>query len=340
VKQLQNEINSLKSKLGNMVTTRPKMRKSNRNRVNRNQASYQKTATEIPMEIAYTVKQTSRQKIHTESASEYMGSFTITPTTPIGTTTAFFLNPLGMTGSRLQKLASVYQKYRFKKFSLTLQSSSTTAINGLYILGYSSNPDYELPPGNEINAIYALPGATSANVWRTVTSHAKLINQNKWFEIDADSREIMDTTQGVFFLAIQSPLSMSTSVSLPIIIDYTIEFTGSAIQNVSSNPIQIWPAGVFSYNSLTANYTFTAATGEPAIPETGNGNPYFVNPSWIVDALSGPETMNAYIRVMVPTTASYNFYESLEDFHLNEPIVINSTFAVNRTTIQTAPNLN
>lgn len=285
------------------------------------------TATSVPMEVAYTVRQPTTRKVHRETACEYIGDFVIQPTSKQGQSSKFMMNPLTLPRTRLFNLARNYQKFRFTKMSLKIQSSTTTSTNGLYVVGYNSNPDAEYSQDNAIPAIFDLPGAQSANVWRTTTSTARIEDRNKWYNLDADSEEVMQTTQGYFAIAIQSPTSSTGPLIMPVLLEYSIEFIGSAFNTENSSAPFVWPAGTWSYNSATSNYTFTPAPGEITGPTIPAGASYIVNPTYPVRG-DGEDT----IGVVQGTTASWAFFRNVEDLGNNTALNIKYTFETNRTT--------
>lgn len=301
-----------------------------RNRVRRNQnRGYGITATSIPMEYAYSVRQPMNNSIHTETACEYIGDFVIRPNSVNGEGVRFMMNPLTMFRTRLFNLARNYQKFRFTKLALKIQSSSTTSTNGLYVAGYCSNPDFEYAQNNAVAALFSLPGAQSTNVWRTIVIEARIQDRNKWYNLDEDSEEIMQTTQGFFGIAVQSPTSATAPIVMPILLDYSVQFTGNAFNDVSTgNRMLIWPSGNWGYNGATGNYTFTPDSGEPPQPPYSNGIAYVVVPSYPVE-FSGVE---AQIGVVSGTTLSWRFFETVDDFLEGNAIQANASFRTERTT--------
>lgn len=283
--------------------------------------------TEVPMTMAYTNRQSNNQKIHREIAREYIGQFVMDASLPVGSSSKFMMNPANLPGTRLARLASTYQKYRFRKLALSVQSSAPTSVGGLYICGYNSNPDAEYSQANAVQAIFQLPGANSANVWRTVTSRAKVEDPNKWYNIDPDSNEIMMTTQGYFAVVQQTPPTGTASLVFPVLLEYDIEFTGSSL-SPPSGVAEFAPAGTFQANG--ANFIINA--GEPAIPAIQFNVPYIVNPAYPYNS----DTINVVARRNA--NDRYRFYRSIEDFQSNNLIDQEQEFKVART--QWTPYLN
>lgn len=287
------------------------------------------TAVEIPMEVAYTVRQPTARRVHTETACEYIGDFVILPTSQQGASSKFMMNPINLPRTRLQNLARNYQKFRFKKLALKVQSSTTTSTNGLYIVGYNSNPDAEYDQASAVPAVFDLPGAQSANVWRTITSVAKIEDKGKWYNIDPDSSEVMNTTQGYFAVVVQSPTSTTGPLIMPVLLEYTVEFSGSSYNNENLAAPFIWPAGNWGYNTLTGNYSFVPAPGEIVGPTIPSGAAYVINPEYTTTTVDG-DVEN--IGVVLGTTASWVFYRDIEDLNTNTPLNIKRTFDTDRTT--------
>jgi len=202
-------------------------------------------------------------------------------------------------------------------------------------VGYNSNPDAEVSTGQAaISEIMTLPGACSSNIWRSIRSSAILEDKNKWYNVDGDSREIMQTTQGYYALALQSPPSTTGPLVMPVMLDYTIQFKGSAINRGPSANLFIFPAGSFGYDSITGNFTFTADSGEPAVPSTNNFDLYSIIPHYqiAVDSSAGDEVEYINIGAVVPTTASWSFFGTPEDASVGTQLQIHQTFRVLRST--------
>lgn len=285
------------------------------------------TATSIPMEYAYSVRQPTTTRVHTETACEYIGDFVIPIRTTVGEGVRFMMNPLTMFRTRLYNLARNYQKFRFTKLALKIQSSSTTSTNGLYVAGYCSNPDFEYSKENAVPAIFSLPGAQSTNVWRTIVVQANLQDKNKWYNLDEDSSEIMQTTQGYFAIAIQSPANSTANIVMPVLLDYTVQFSGNAFQSLNaSNNIEIMPSG--SFNLTSGNFVFTADSGEPPVPTITQGRGYIINPTYPVQA----NLVDTNIGVIFKTPSSFSFYQTVDEFITGRSLDIRESFTVERST--------
>jgi len=286
------------------------------------------------------IQRSSPDRVHTDSALVPVGKIVLSPATTAGEKWVFQLNPLKLLASRLSRLASNYQKYRFTRARLVMQTSANTGVNGIITYGYCSNPDAEIPPGVDAGHEYlmALPGSKSSTIWSPDTfSDARLLDRSKWYNIDLDSREIMETTQGYFAVLVYSvPNIASGVVELPVYLDYDIQMVGTANNVVSASSLMAFPAGTFSYNSVTGNFTFTADAGEPAVPSTTNFDLYAIQPQLIVDIVSpsGDEMIPSTVAAFAPTTASWVFFLSVEDASMGTILQLSHSFHVPRFTIQ------
>jgi len=297
--------------------------------------------TVIPMETAITIKQQSRHQNHTESACEYIGNFAVGPTSTEGQTVKFMMNPESLNSTRLSRLASIYQKFRFRSMKLTIQANNPSTINGLIVGGFSENPDFEFQTNlpSSWKTVFEFDGAQSKNLWTNMVIPGPISDKAKWYNVDADSRELMSTTQGYFAIALQQAPSTTGPLSMPVLLDYTIEFKGARLGSLDLQPILVFPAGSFSYNSITGNFTFIPDAGEPAVPSLTNLVPYVLNPVWTANLTNGTISVEEDIQVLVGTTASWAFFRTLEDAEQGSALIITNTFSVGRSTVQLAhPN--
>jgi hypothetical protein len=220
----------------------------------------------------------------------------------------FDLNPVGYEGTRMKQLARSFQKYRFRKAHLTVQANAPTTTTGGYVAGYTENPDQGFDD-NAISQISTLSGAVSAPLWVAQTLPAR-IRDGKWYNVDPDTIEVMDSIQGMFVLQQTSAASTTAALNFPVWLDYEIEFSGCAAQSdpidrpptvyafppgfLNSFTSTLWPNHAINYNgnssvipSLPINAScslepgFDTKTGEEAAwcwctQDTGAGGRYYL----------------------------------------------------------------
>lgn len=293
------------------------------------------TVTNVPVGQATTVRQPIAGKTHVERAREQVGIFSIGPTTPVGTSQQYLLNPLTLAGTRLQRLAQNYQKFRFRRVSLTVQSSASTSVGGLYVVGYNSNPDAELNGGfGSVQQVTSLPGATSANAWRTVTVPGRLEDRGAWYTLDPDSDEIMKTTQGYFAIVAQIPSTGTGPTQYAIWLDYEIEFSGAFV-SIVPEVVGLFPSGTWTRVPNTTLATFAADPGEPPVPPVAVNLSYSMNPSYTITDYGGVESV--VLATHQFTGGQWAFYTSIENAGTDSRIGISDSFKSPRTLYSRLP---
>lgn len=275
------------------------------------------------MEIAYNISQTTRSKVFRHAGREYIENITFTPESVTGESFILKLNPTLLNNTRLQRFADNYQKFRFRRLALTLQSSVPTTVGGLYMVGYNNNPDDELDnSAGAIAQVFDLYGSSSANVWRPTTSHAQILDKNKWYYTDPDSSEIMNTTQGYFAVVLQAPIGATDAITFPVILDYEVEFMGNALHNrVTSPTVKIFPRGTFTDPTISGNLTFVIDAAETTaglvVPVVApDGSPWALGAAWTITDHEGLEQQ----ATIVSFSSSWHLYTSLENFQNELPI--------------------
>lgn len=270
--------------------------------------------------MAYTQRQTGGAINTVMRIDDQIDSITVGPATVSGQLFEILLNPI-LLGGRIATFAEAYQKYRFRSFKLSVGVNMPTNTGGNYTVAYCENPDQAFGTAPSVpRQVYNLPGAVNKPWWQRGDSLAKITDKNKWYNIDADSLEIMSTTQGKFVLTNVSPPTVTAPVTVPIFIDCVIEFSGAAIQNNQIVKTSFtFPAGVMVKSANPTIYTFTASPTEPPIPVLTIGKPYYLGPSATI--LNGEEDTMTCQVIMAGTTAStYSFFQTMEDFDVNEPV--------------------
>jgi hypothetical protein len=299
------------------------MKSSTSSRRPRRQAAMGRTDVNVPIAIQSTLRNTSQHRIHVENGREQIGTWTVTPDTPAGAVATYQMNPLTLNSNRLKNLAAVYQKYRFTKMRLQVQSSVNVTVNGLYVAGYNSNPDAELLPGNAAQAVSTFGGSVSSNVWLSQTVDARIEDPKKWYNLDADSEEVMMTTQGYFAVVNQvTPTNMTGPITFPIWLDYTIQFTGTAINSPATGPAILFPNGEFGYSSVTGEHSFTIDPDEAiTVPSTSSGQVFSLSPAYTLATEGTPVLANCVIA----RALGYQFANSLDDLYAGKYVIGNTS---------------
>lgn len=215
-----------------------------------------------PLNTAFVVQNNVRShNIVREQGKEIIGSvnFQQAVSNGIFPVVEFDLSPVALEGTRLASLSRSFQKFRFRNGTkFTIQSQAPSFTVGGYVAGFTENPDQNMGTGaRATTAISALAGATSSPVWvaQTVPIH---IRDTKWYNIDADTLEIMDAIQGKLVIQQTSAVSTTENITAPIWLEWDVEFTGHAIQiDDSVNQVTaILPYGDISATGSTDNSAY------------------------------------------------------------------------------------
>lgn len=271
----------------------------------------------VPLQVAYTKRQVTGPQTTRVRFSDQLANIVVTPTEPVGRLWQFPLNPLQMARTRLRQYAGLYGKFRFKAAKLCVGVNMPTTVNGNYTLGYAQNPDFEFGFGERATAqVYALKDAVNKPWWMKGESVMNITDKQKWYNIDADSDEVMMTTQGQFVLTNVSPPSITAPVTVPIFIDYDVEFSENAIQsNGNANPV-LWPAGTFTPTVVTSSFTYTISPDETlAQPVLELNVPYTAYPPFGLNTSEGQKQL---VGVMATTNnTNFSFYTTLDAYRNN-----------------------
>jgi len=292
---------------------------------------YKDQVTQIPATMAYTINNRTNINRHTERAKEYLGTIPISGNTPTGRAFVFALNPLHYPATRFGRLASSYQKFRFRNCRLTIASNFSTTVSGSIIAGYMENPDQEILPEPYIfNQVFSATNGVSQSLWKPIDISARFMDKAKWYNIDNDSDEIMQTTQGKFVIVVQSPVAVTSQVQIPILLEYDIEFMGSATQPLNTSPFG--ETLTLTGSVYTQRSSEDAGEYHPTTPTTVVENVvyYFIEGAQQIKQTDG--TL-AFIQCMVYNSLarrSHSFYQSIGDASnlINKVIALDETFTL------------
>lgn len=288
----------------------------------------QGTSVSIPMQTAYTIKQTAGVETTRLRGRERIGGIQIgrtdtgTVIAPAGTGWVFPLSPLSYANTRISRMASMYQRYRFKRATLTIASNFSTSISGSLVVGYTTNPDFELVANNSINEVFAMPGAQSVTLWAPSNISAKFspMANNVWYISDVDSSELMWTTQGQFAIVIENVASMTGVQDISVILDYDVEFMLPQIAPAPPASMYVIPTatyGVATSGGL-ANYAISAVSDtDVPYPAVNKQTIYEMIPSMAFVDKNGLDLMGRFYAE--PTAGQILFFENLEQAKTMNP---------------------
>lgn len=213
-------VKQLARQLRNMAVSSPKRK----NRQPKQQQRMTGPLSNVPVANSYAITNRSLgEGVNTYQGTQTIGSVSY-DTQDLGLINNFSFNPTLM-GGRLARLAESHQKYRFKRMSLMITPGLPTTVGGNLVAGYTPNPDDDV---RTIDEILSLPGAKLMSLWQAQQIQTKIEDPNSWYFCDPDSSEIMKTTQGKFVVGNAGASGFTTRITIPIVIDYVIQFKGAA----------------------------------------------------------------------------------------------------------------
>jgi len=216
--------------------------------------------TQVPKQVAMTIQNTTRQTTVRFCRTELIAklSYDINST---GVMQEVPLNPVDPFWSQLQlgQMARLYGKFRFKSIRLTSANTAGTAVGGAMTMCYFENPDQRLTTAD---ALISNDGAVMGPLWQPTPVVAKIVDRGKWYNIDPDSEEVMQTTQGKFVFGCVIAPTAENSVTVPIIADYEVEFAEPTLQSVppatgrgvlAKSDIKAWGTGsvLFHFDAIS-----------------------------------------------------------------------------------------
>lgn len=264
--------------------------------------------TNIPLAQATSLSQHSKAKNMVFSGFEQVAQLVITADTKPGDTVIVRLSPILMGSSRVSNVCRSFQKYRFRSCVLRLQAGLPTTVGGLLVVGYCENPDYELDKNNASRDIFALEGAQSKNLWTNIESRAYFRDKGRWYNIDIDSPEVMNTVQGQFYVCVQSAINVTGKMTIPIRLQYEIEFAGTAYQSETLGQAIDVPDANFESWDLKNPEVFKNVTVNAYSKLKANTVYVYESPwtyDWLSDGGGGDFLVSCVMYVTTPPGSGY-----------------------------------
>lgn len=196
--------------------------------------------TELPLNKGFIVTNNSSNRTMRYQRSELLTTLSLSSTDVAGPLTEFPLNPASdlFSGSQLQQLVRISQQFRFNRLSLRFGNTTATANGGSIVIAYTENPDQSI---SSLRDIFNLPGSKTFPLWMPADITAYFKNP-KMYNVDPDSAEIMQTTQGKFVIGLINPPTTTGTSSYPLFMDYEVSLYGAATQDFGSKPAPVFPA--------------------------------------------------------------------------------------------------
>lgn len=295
---------------------------------------------QIPTVIANTMRGHNASRVSEFSGKEIIGYLNFAPNSQAGMLGQIVINPILMTAPRLRNHVKNFSQFKFSKLRFAVRGDLPTTVSGSVYMGYSTNPDLDIPDTQAAPAnLFSLGKSVIANLWSSTEFDCNL-DMSQWFFVDPDSSEIMKTSQGKLFMASTGGFNITATYSVPLFVEYSVHCKGEQITPEANAGVVILPA--MSLQATSSNptlengrlLTFTDTITIPGIifgTSSGvAGDPWLIIPSMIVNT-SESNSQQAQIAVfqkdVIGTNQRVYLYETFEAFQ--ERDVIRSTVAQN-----------
>jgi len=169
------------------------------------------------------------------SGCDFVGRPTIAANTPSGATIfTFEINPNNFINTRLQAMAQLYEKYKFKGIKMHFTANENTAYKGALVHGFLPDPKDELLEGQaKINQMLSIVGHVTHKAFESAASVYRNPKGAPWLFMQDDGSDIRLTTQCVYHMVTYSPISFDADLSGELgelEVEYELELSGISNQ--------------------------------------------------------------------------------------------------------------
>lgn len=299
----------------------------------------------VPTVMTNTIMGAQSGRSVRQRGKEIIGYIDINQNTPSGLIAEILCNPLLLGAPRLEKMAAIYQQYRMLRMDFTLASVLPTTTYGQFWIAYSRNPDHTIENDANANAnVFALENSRQCQAWTPVTYTCDLRPNTTVFNVDPDSREIMKTTQGKFFISTSGHFNVTGNFEIPVYLEYEIELIGQSALSIADNAAIAMPTTLYSGPSDgNGSVHLRIAPGETLNYPWNRGmqalRPYYCIPAPLIK-LNAANSENAGIIVWDGNTEGYfRFYPTMDDYDAGNHFIVGADvqdYYIDRFTIEPA----
>lgn len=268
----------------------------------------------IPVDEIYSYQNRVPEIQHSFPGSEYVTRYQVTSAMPAGLVLVNkYLNPMLFPSTRLFNMARNFEEFRFIRARIIHIPVVGTAVDGGLIMSYFSNPDFDVGTDPTTTLFNSGGYKTAIRLRGQVT--AKL--DSVWRKCDPDSNEIMQTTQGKFVVAIDTPTTAAGTMTFNLIMEYVIEFRKPTTQTQTySNVGTMAPASWVN----SGGGTFTSSVALSITPAIGDN--FLINP-----AIEIPGPLNSqtalYAQALNTGGTQFKLFESFDKVGISGGFILN-----------------
>lgn len=290
----------------------------------RAQRPVQGMQTQVPFAQAVNIRQSAPNRIVTMSGKEQFATFTVSGSSVPGQVQLYDINPADLEDTRLRFVSQSFQEYRVKRLAVTLVTNLPTTAGGSIVIGSTSNPDQLIETSNQV---FALNGAQIASMYVPVVVNCNY--SKNWLKVDPDNVDAILSTCCRIAVALQSSASITGTAVCPLLLDWVMEFRGTAIQSFGGGGRQTvfnFPRTNVTSIDTAAGYAvyMAAQSGETiALPPLAANRGYEVTGSFVVTDTEQNERIVKVIKLGPASGGqSYYFYDTEESYLDNNNIKV------------------
>lgn len=166
------------------------------------------------------------------SGTDLLNLMTIPLKMKVGTAIAILeINPLKMDISRLAAEAKLWSRWRPKKFVVSLKSSASNMVVGMYTMGWAPGPVIKRQGTDLIRCIATMKPHDTKHIFENGSLVIPPKTSQTWYFCSGQEAE--DTNHGVVYVVLAAPISAMTGIGgigVRIEISWTIEFDGPVLE--------------------------------------------------------------------------------------------------------------
>ncbi|UHK03120.1 MAG: capsid protein [Sanya permutotetra-like virus 3] len=156
----------------------------------------------------------SRTRVVTMDGFDYLGTITLTPDDKIGALKSIIsVCPSAWAGTRIQREAALWQRYRPRSLVLEVTSSANRMMGGQYLTAWSADSDDPMgtPGEGALSKLMSYNPSRLAAISSNIRMRIPISLTQKWYYLRGS--EDKDVEYGKIFIAVVSPLSNVTGAS-------------------------------------------------------------------------------------------------------------------------------
>lgn len=262
-----------------------------------------------PQAVGFTFRGTRKDVSHREGpVVEYLATFNLQKTDTAGTLIGLVnLSPALLSGTRLQRLSSIYAQYKFRKLWVEVTSAAPSVASGQIAVALDRNVG--APPMPAMQYVMACEKNQTGPIWSKFRLEAdcnpKLSRQNMY--TTALNDDIAEAVQFRLLVVAIQPLAVigsdsTASIALTVRIGYTCDFSGS-ISYKQSSPATINDP-IENGDISISNLGVVAYTGSGS---TSGGWVYAVNPAITEGLEAGSSPIVAVLQQTTQAGVMFGF---------------------------------